>query len=44
MKNTEYEEVSSKLEKNDMLFIFTDGVSSSENMMEHSLIWMTLKR
>lgn len=27
MKNTEYEEVSSKLEKNDMLFIFTDGVS-----------------
>lgn len=27
MKDTEYEEVSSKLEKNDMLFIFTDGVS-----------------
>src|SRR5699024_626570 len=27
MKDTEYEEVSSRLEDNDMLFIYTDGVS-----------------
>ena len=27
MRDTEYEEVSARLEKNDMLFIFTDGVS-----------------